>query len=188
MKSFKSLLLMLCVVLCGCDAEQQFGSPYACNFIYYTSYHTASSLTLAMGNPGQFVIVEQQTVNGGVHLLFTNQSGTTEDLLLATEKEKRLSYGSMGANRRLIIGCSNFNGPKAYDGHCSNCLRNLGGINYPLTWADNGRKLECKKCGRLYDPNTEGQPVDNAQKGDRNLYQYAIILNNELLHVFNGKK
>lgn len=187
MRIAKAILLTLCIVLSGCDVENQYGSPYACNFIFYTSYHTTSALSLSLTNPGTFVIVENQTQNGGVHLIITKQDNTTEDLLLSTEKERRLSYGSMGANHRLIIGCSNFNGIKAYDGQCSNCLRDLGGVSYPLTWADNGRRLECKKCGRRYDPNTEGQPVDNAQKGDRNLYQYLITHNGELLHVYNGQ-
>ena len=116
MKFVKGIVLALCIVLSGCDAEQEYGSPYPCNFIFYTSYHTQSTLTRTLSNPGQFVIVEQQMDEGVVTLLITDQTGETEKLRLTTEKERRLSYGSMGANRRLVIGCSNFNGIKAYDG------------------------------------------------------------------------
>lgn len=185
MKTVKGIALALCMALSGCDAEQEYGSPYPCNFIFYTSYHTQSSLTRTLSNPGLFVIVEQQMDEGAVTLLITDQTGDTEKLRLTTEKERRLSYGSMGANRRLVVGCSNFNGIKAYDGHCSNCLHNLGGSNYPLVWADNGRRLQCSKCGRSYDPNTDGIPSDNAQKGDIRLYQYVITHNGEVLHVYN---
>ena len=184
----KTLLLTCCIALSACDAENQYGSPYPCSFVFYTSYHTNSLLTLSLGNPGEYVIVEPKVIQGGLHLIMTPNNGEPEDLPLTTEKEaKRLDYSHMGANNRLIIGRSLYSGLKAYDGQCSNCLINLGGPSYPLTWSDNGQRLFCAKCNRSYDPNAEGVPTDNAQKGDRNLYQYAVQYNNEMLHIYNGQ-
>ena len=183
-------LLTTChmAMLTSCEADPMFGSPYACSFIFYTSYHPNSALTLALGNPGSYVIVTPQVRQGVMHLMITTNGGKTEDLALTTEKEaKRLDYGNMGANGRLIIGCANAYGLKSYDGHCSNCLREFGGKNYPLSWIDNGLLLRCAKCERVYDPNADGLVVENGQEGDRNLYQYVVIPNDEFIHVFNGK-
>ena len=172
----------------SCTADPMYGSPYACSFIFYTSYHPTSALTQALGNPSSYVTVSPQVRQGVMHLIMTTNGGENEDLTLTTEKEaKRLDYSNMGANRRLIIGCSNASGLKAYDGHCSNCLREFGGLNYPLAWIENGRKLKCAKCARVYNPDADGLVVENGQEGDRNLYQYAIVLNSEFLHVYNGK-
>lgn len=185
---FLPFYLFSFLLFSSCDTEPQYGSPYACSFVFYTSYHTASKLTLALGNPGEYVTVVPQAKQGIMHLIITTNQGETEDLALTTEKEaKRLDYSNMGANRCLIIGCSLNAGMKAYDGQCSNCLRDLGGVSYPLKWTANGRKLACDKCGRVYDPNAEGVPTENAQKGDRNLYQYAVQYNGEVLHVYNGQ-
>ena len=176
------------LLLHSCQADPMYGSPYACNFIFYTSYHPTSALTLALGNPGSYVTVSPKVEKGIMHLVMTTNVGETEDLALTTEKEaKRLDYSNMGANRRLIIGCTNASGVKAYDGHCSNCLINLGGVNYPLTWIDNGRKLKCAKCSRVYNPDADGLIIENGQEGDRNLYQYAIMTNAEFMQVYNGK-
>jgi len=188
MSKWRHLLLVAALVLGACDADNQYGSPYECSFVFFASSHPTSILTLAMTNPGTFITVTPKSEQGVTHLLMTANYGTTEDLAMTTEKEnRRLSYASMGAHQMLIIGCSNFNGVKAYDGQCSNCLINLGGLNYPLVWTDNGQHLQCGKCGRVYDPNTEGIPVENGQKSDRNLYQYAVQFNGETLHVYNGQ-
>ena len=187
MRMLRWFVLTLCVWLYGCDVDNQYGSPYECNFIFYTSYHTSSALTLALTNPGTFVTVESSFQNGIYHLKMKVNNGQEEDLPITTAKETRINYNSMGANRRLIIGCSLANGMKAYDGQCSNCLIQYGGVRYPLEWIQNGQKLQCSRCKRIYDPNAEGVPVENAQKGDRALYQYIISHNGEVLHVYNGQ-
>lgn len=185
---FLPFYLFIFLLFPACDTESLYGSPYPCSFVFYTSYHTNSLLTLALGNPGNYVIVVPQVVQGGMHLIITPNNGEQEDLPLTTEKEaKRLDYSNMGANSRLIIGRSLYSGLKAYDGQCSNCLHDLGGLNYPLTWSDNGKKLYCAKCSRTYDPNADGVVTDNGQKGDRNLYQYAVETNTDMLHVYNGQ-
>ena len=184
----RNIIAACCIALCACDADNEYGSPYACSFVFFASYHPTSLLTLALGNPGTFATVVPKTEQGVTHLVLTTNYGKQEDLPMVTEKENsRLNYSSMGANRRLIIGCSKFNGMKAYDGQCSNCLINLGGLNYPLQWTDDGEFLRCDKCHRVYDPNAGGMPVENGQKGDRSLYQYAIQYNGETLHVYNGQ-
>ena len=187
-KTLKLVLLALCVMLSGCDADDRYDSPYECNFLFYTSYHLNSPLTLALGNPGHFVTVEKKVVNGGIHIVQTTNYGQSEDLVISSDKETiPLRYAALGAHQRLIIGCTEFNGLRAYDGQCSNCLNQLGGLNYPLQWIQIGRKLQCTHCQRVYDPNADGIPIENAQKGDLALYQYIVSYNEERLHVYNGQ-
>ncbi len=192
-KWWKVCLLLL---FAACGGEQQYSTQYPCGFVFFASNHITSCLTLALGNPGTFVIVEPQTQQGVTHLLLTPNSGrmvdgqwsavNAEDLPMTTAKENdRVTYQNMGAQQRLIIGCSKFDGLKAYDGQCPNCIREYGRTHFPLVWADKGERLRCDKCGRKYDPNANGIPTDGQQKDDVRLLQYRIDYNGERLYVHN---
>ena len=178
--------VMLLTILTGCAAEQQYSTQYACSFLFYANIHPTSALTLALGNPGAFVIVEPQIRQGVVHLMLTPNVGNTEDVPMTTAKENdRLSYNTMGAQQRLVVGRSQFDGLKGYDGQCPNCIRETSRTNFPLRWAANGQRLECGKCQRQYDPNADGLPTSGQKEGDVRLLQYRVDFNGERLFVHN---
>jgi hypothetical protein len=70
----------------------------------------------------------------------------------------------------------------AYEGQCSNCLKELGGRRYPLVWQNNGNQLYCDKCKRSYDVNNG--VVANGTPGIE-LYRYKAALDGGILRVWN---
>ena len=183
------LRLLTVLLFAACAAEQQFTTKYPCSFVFLASNHPNSALTLSLGNAGQFCIVTPRIASGVTHLMLTPNYGswTTEQtdiaMTIAIENE-RLSYDNMGANRRLIIGMSNFNGLKAFDGQCPNCLEEGGSTNRPLSWADKGQMLLCQRCSTKYNPNADGVPV-NGSEGTPRLLEYRVEYNGERLYVHN---
>lgn len=183
------LLLFTTLLLAACTADQRFTTKYPCSFVFLASNHANSALTLALGNAGQFCIVTTRVASGVTHLMLTPNYGTwtTEQtdiaMTIAIENE-RLSYNNMGANRRLIIGMSNFSGLKAYDGQCPKCLEESGAVNRPLSWTDKGQMLLCQRCSTKYNPNAEGMPV-NGNEGTPRLLEYRVEYNGERLYVHN---
>ena len=181
----------MAVALMGCEGEEQYSTKYQCSFVFYARYHTDCALTHALGNPGLFVIVEPKFVAGVTHLRLTPNQGQWEefqtDISMGTSaiENERINYGNMGANRRLIIGCSNFDGLRCYDGQCPNCLENASSVNFPLTWTDRGQMLECSKCKTKYNPNAMGNAVNgNAQT--KRLIEYRVEpFNGDRLYVHN---
>lgn len=183
------VFLPLFLLLAACTAEPRFSTQYPCSFVFYASSHLNSALTLAVGNAGQFCIVEPQLKNGVTHLILTPNTGTwtkdqTDVPLVTAIENDRLSYDRMGANKRLIIGASKFNGLRAFDGQCPNCLANGSTTNRPLSWADKGQLLECQKCGVKYNPNAEGIPL-NGQDDTPRLIEYRAEYNGDRLYVHN---
>jgi len=185
------LYVLTALLLVACNAEQQYSTRYPCSFVFYAKDHiNTNALTISLSNPGQFVIVEPKQVNGLTHLMLTPNSGTWEtfqtDIPLSASaiENERLSYDHMGACKRLIIGTSNFNGLKAYDGQCPNCLESDGALWHPLSWTDKGQMLVCERCQRKYNPHAEGVPV-NGKEGDLRLMEYRIEYNGQKLYVHN---
>ena len=182
-------LLFSLLLLLSCTGEQQYSTSYPCSFAFYASNHPNCVLSLSLASPGQFVIVVPQLKSGVTHLMMTPNLGEwTEEqkdvkMVTAIENE-RLNYDNMGANRRLIVGCSNFNGLKCFDGQCPNCLLNGTLSNYPLSWTDRGQMLVCQKCSRKYNPNAEGIPT-NGGEDDRRLIEYRIEFNGDRLFCHN---
>lgn len=189
MKKF-ILRFSLLPFLLACTGEQQYSTSYPCSFAFYASHHPDCALALSLASPGQFVIVEPQIKSGITHLVMTPNTGkwTSEqtDVKMVTAIENdRLSYDRMGANQRLIVGCSNLNGLKCFDGQCPNCLLNGTLSSYPLSWTDRGQALVCTKCNRKYDPNAVvGIPI-NGGKDDRRLIEYRIEFNGDRLYCHN---
>ena len=68
---WKACFLLL---FAACGGEQQYSTQYPCSFVFFASNHITSCLTLALGNPGTFVIVEPQTRQVVTHLLLTPNS------------------------------------------------------------------------------------------------------------------
>lgn len=165
---------------CGKDDNEQYSNDYTCYFTFTTQYHPTSLLTLALDNPGSFVNVTVQLASGVHQLHITSNNGRdVEDVVITTDKENYL-IGNVGANGSIIVGCSVFDGLKAYDGQCPNCLGNYTGNSYPLAWASNGQAVDCAKCGRRYELSYDGRTDEG-----RALLQYKVTYDGNTLTVHN---
>ena len=182
-------LLMVCylssiTMLSSCEVESAVSHNYRCYFVFDTSLHPIPcQLTGILGNPGHFCKVESEFV-GGVHHLKTtrNYDGSTEDVVLTTEKESQVTL-SLGANNCIIIGTSSYeNRLIAYDGQCPNCIEEYGGTRYPLTWQNNGLQLNCARCKRSYDVNNG---VVTSGAGGKQLSAYNAAFDGVLLRAWN---
>lgn len=157
--------LVATLSLCGCGAEDLYSSDYACRFVFQTKFHAGSTIEQALTNPGTYTMVSAAKIGGVWHIYSTLNDGQdkTEDIRLNTAEENYADYSDLGAANGIIIGLSNFNGPVAWDRQCSNCLRDHGGLRYPLRWAgEDLRQVSCDNCGRVYSLETgaitEGDP------------------------------
>lgn len=179
-------LLAVLLVANSCKEDEIFSRDYRVAFRFYTAYHSASILTRSIDNRGMFCIVKSQLRGSVFHLLITsNDMKTTEDIPITLEIETRMLSGQyMGANNTLIIGCSLYDGLKAYDGQCPVCLRDKGGINFPLAFIGDGQTVECTKCKRTYNLRAEGTPNDGSE-GGKALLQYPIIVTEQYFEVSN---
>jgi hypothetical protein len=185
----KIFTLLAVVLMVACQGEQKYSTQYPCSFMFFTSYHPTSVLTICLGNPGLFTIVEPKLVSGVTHLMLTPNQGNnwtseqTDIPMRSAIENDRLNYENMGANKRLVIGAS-FTGQKAFDGQCPNCLANGTSVNRPLSWADKGLMLECAQCKTKYNPNAEGIPTNGTEDTPR-LIEYRVEYNGEKLFVHN---
>lgn len=166
----------------ACDSgEERYSMDYPCLFTFNTQLHITSALTRCLDNPGSFVRVDVKKELGVFNLfIYSNNGKEQEKITLATDKEN-YQMGQVGANNSIIIGCSNFNGLKAYDAQCPNCLDAYTGINYPLSFSSNGQTVSCSKCERIYQLNTEGI-TDNGLR----LIEYRPRYDGRMLVVRNN--
>ena len=182
MKRLFSLLLI--AALAACTGEENIYREYECYFVFDTSLHPIPcQLTVALGSNGTFMKIGTQMNKGVRHLNTTrNYDNATEDIKLTTERETQLRY-ALGANNCIIVGVSSYdNVLVAYEGQCSNCLKEQGGRKYPLTWKNNGGQLYCDKCKRTYDVNNG--VVANGTSGI-GLYRYKAAFDGTILRVWN---
>ena len=178
------IALLLGVVLMACTADENIYREYQCYFVFDTFLHPLPcQLTAALTSSGSFMKVETSVTQGVRHLKTTrNYDNATEVIKLTTERESKLTY-ALGANNCIIVGVSSYdNVLVAYEGQCSNCLKELGGRRYPLSWLNNGTQLRCDKCKRTYDVNN-GVVADGTP--GRGLYRYKAIVDGGILRVWN---
>ena len=177
--------LLVCLMLWACDnIEDSIYHGYDCAFFFDTTLHPAPcQLTMALGNPGHFLIVKATMVSGIRHIqTVRNYDHATEDIPLRTEPENKTRC-LLGANNAIIIGRSSYTSQLVcYEGQCANCLNDFGGNNYPLTWSDNGQQLQCARCHRSYDVNNG---VVAAGDGGHQLYNYRAAYDGAVLHTWN---
>ena len=178
------LALLLCSLLMACTGDGDIYREYECRFVFDTTLHPLPcQLTAMVSTPGQFMKIETSLDQGVRHLKTTrNFDGATEDIRLNTERESQLSY-ALGANNCIIVGVSSYdNVLVAYEGQCSNCLKELGGRRYPLCWQNNGLYLHCSKCSRTYNVNNGVVAEGTAGIG---LYRYKAAFDGSILRVWN---
>ena len=172
------ILLCTCWMLSSCDAENSISTDYPCRFVFYANLHPGTSIETALNGAGTYTIITAKPINGIWHLYSTLNDGRnkTEDIAITTATEKYVTYGALGANNGIIIGCNGFGdeGYNAWDRQCPNCIRQYGGTNYPLNWNSEFRQnVDCAKCKRTYSLNT-GAVVSGGQKGDKKLMGYRV--------------
>lgn len=179
---------LLAFVFClspSCDTiENSVYRNYKCYFVFDTTLHAVDChLTLAMGNPGHFLIVRSSMVSGIRHIqTVRNYDHAAEDTPLTTQKEAQTAC-LLGAANAIVIGRSTYTGLlMAYEGQCPNCLNNYGGTNHPLTWSDTGQQLTCNRCKRSYDVNNG---VVCAGEGGHQLYTYNAAFDGTLIRAWN---
>lgn len=176
----KAIIVSMAFVACD-SGEERFSRAYPCQFTFNTQLHPASALTRCLTNPGTFVRVDVKKVQGVFNLYIYSNNGQEQEKLTLTTDRENYQIGQVGANNSIIVGCSNFNGLKAYDAQCPNCLDAYTGINYPLTWTSNGLALSCKKCSRIYQLNSDGV-TDNGLR----LLEYRVMYDGQKLIVRNN--
>ncbi len=172
-KIFLTIVLFSTVLLSSCDNVDDWISrryPGRCFFFFYLE-HPTSILFAAYKTPGMWVYAYTENVltNNNRHVYIQSGSSTSQQEIhdITTAREKSCRY-VMGARNDigLIIGCTYFNGPRAYDRTCPNCP-----TIQTLRWAYNAQHVECSKCKRTYDLET-GAIVDG-DKGEA-LMRYGI--------------
>lgn len=178
-------VLFICLpILAACDAENSISTYYPCKFIFRTVYHPGTSIETALNGPGTYTMVSAQKVNGAWNIYSTLNDGKnqTETIILSTAKENYANYTYLGAGddkkdakkNGFILGCSNFNGPVAWDRQCPNCILQYSGTNYPLEWTGNRQSVICNKCQRTYS--LENGTITNGGQGksDKALMRYQV--------------
>lgn len=150
------LVVGCCMMLAvACESEPQYSTQYPCNFYFDTAKHPTSILTRALDNLGTWTFVSVRLRQGVNHVIVSPNSGEPdEDIAMTTEIENnRVNYNNLGAGNGIIVGCSNFNGIRAYDRMCPGCLE--GGRHNRLNWNPADRqKVACPSCRRVYMPET----------------------------------
>ena len=192
MKNLLRIVTLMAVVLSvglttGCKEDEIYSHRYPCRCHFYYQMHPTSLLFAAYRSPGSYVYANQemkQDPERGImfrYICVQSNDGKTpvERNRIETQVETNVPY-VLGANNEigLIIGCTNFNGPVAYDRICRNC----NGY-FPLTWtATNRQRVECKNCKRMYDLETAA--IVEGKSGD-GLLRYKISFDEVRLNVSN---
>ena len=179
--------LLMTMLTTSCKEDDVVSHRYPCRFYFYYQMHPTSLVFSAYRSPGNYVYVYQKMENDperGVvfrYICVQSNDGKTplERNRIETQVESNVPY-VLGANNEigLIIGCTNFNGPVAYDRICPNCTG-----YFPLTWvATNRQRVECSNCKRVYELAT-GAIVEG--NGGDALLRYKVSLDEVRLSVGN---
>lgn len=168
-KLYSFCLFATLMLLASCGGEEQISHDYLCRFTFNKQYDPTSKIITAVNSPGYFVWIEMSRQNGIWHIKVhpADKSGD-EDIVLTTVEENYVSY-ELGAYNGIILGCTNFSGPVAYDRQCPNCIQNTGLFNAPLSWSDKYMEVKCNRCGRTYSLETGACP-----QGSPRLMQYVV--------------
>ena len=149
-------------------------------FFFFEQEHPTSLIFSAYKSPGMYVYVYTRVVDQKRHVYVQSNDSRmpAEDNLITTERESRAAYLVGAVNEiGIIIGCSNFNGPKAYDRICPNCASYQA-----MAWAKNVQHVVCNRCKREYDLETGA--IVSGDDGDA-LMRYGISYDGSKLYVGN---
>lgn len=177
-----SLLLTLSLFLMSCEGDSSISREDKCSFTFSYENHPTSQLFVAVQNPGCYAFVStkgdgKNTVRH-VYVQSNEKNATLEDNTITTALENSLVY-LLGTNNEigLIVGCTNFNGPVAYDRTCPNCQ-----VLRAMQWTGNRQQVVCNYCQRSYDLETGG--VIQGAEGSA-LKRYYCAFNGNAVRVWN---
>ena len=184
MKKTLLLLSLFALLLASCEkADDWISRRYpGRRFFFFHQEHPTSLLFAAYQNPGMWVYVycrgDGVKDYRHVYVQSNDEQMGVEDNVVSTERERRAAY-ILGASNEigLIVGCTFFNGPKAYDRICPNCT-----TLQALRWTQHTQHVACQKCKREYDLET-GAIV--AGDGGEALLRYGCSYDGNCLYVGN---
>jgi len=176
-------LIFLISILFSCDkATDTISRRYPCRFIFDGQQHPTSLVFAAVKSPGTYVYVtttgDGRTTARHVYVTLNDGKTPREDNVIRTDRENYSAF-QLGASNDigLFIGCTNFNGPVAYDRACPNCVSLTA-----LDFAGNRQQVHCSKCNRTYDLETSA--IITGGEGEP-LMRYAVTYNGTILTVGN---
>jgi nitrite reductase/ring-hydroxylating ferredoxin subunit len=181
-KLFGLIVALLC---CACEGDYPYSRRYACHLMLKYELHPTSLAFAAVKSPGMYVSIttkgDGRTTVRHVYITSNETGTTTEDIIIRSDDENYRTFQLGRSNETgLIVGCTNFNGPVAYDRSCPNC-ESL----QPLMFTGNRQQVACSACKRTYMLDTgaiisgdDGQP----------LLLYSCQFNGTWLIVTNGVK
>ena len=147
--------------------------------------HQTSLAFAAVKSVGMYVSIttkgDGRTAVRHVYVTSNEKGAPTEDIIIRSDDENYRVFQLGRSNETgLIVGCTNFNGPVAYDRSCPNC-ESL----QPLTFTGNRQQVACSACKRTYMLDT-GAIISGAS-GDP-LQLYKCQFDGVWLTVTNGLK
>ncbi len=173
--------LMLSVI--SCDGDSPYSRRYPCHLMLKYELHPTCLAFAAVRNPGMYVSVttkgDGKTSPRHVYVTSNEQGAKTEDVIIRSDDENYRTFQLGRSNDiGLILGCTNFNGPVAYDRSCPNC-ESLE----MLEFTGNRQQVDCSRCHRTYQLDT-GDIISGA-KGV-GLLLYSCDFKGTWLVVTNG--
>lgn len=173
-------------LLCGaCEGDYPYSRRYPCQLMLKYETHMTCMVFAAIKSPGMYVSIttkgDGRTAVRHVYVTSNEKGATTEDVIIRNDDENYRTFQLGRSNDvGLIVGCTNFNGPVAYDRSCPNC-ESLEALNFD----GNRQQVSCKGCKRLYMLDTGG--IISGESGDA-LLPYSCQFNGAWLVVTNGLK
>ena len=154
----KIIVFFLALLCCACEGDYPYSRRYPCHFMLKYDLHQTSLAFAAVKSVGMYVSIT------------TKGDGRT------AVRHVYVTSNETG----LIVGCTNFNGPVAYDRSCPNC-----GELQKLEFTGNRQQVACDGCKRSYMLDTGG--IISGASGDP-LQLYKCQFDGVWLTVTNGLK
>lgn len=147
--------------------------------------HQTSLAFAAVKSVGMYVSIttkgDGRTAVRHVYVTSNEKGAPTEDIIIRSDDENYRVFQLGRSNETgLIVGCTNFNGPVAYDRSCPNC-----GELQKLEFTGNRQQVACDGCKRSYMLDTGG--IISGASGDP-LQLYKCQFDGVWLTVTNGLK
>ena len=144
--------------------------------------HSTCLAFAAVQSPGMYVSIttkgDGRTTVRHVYVTSNEKGAKTEDVIIRNDDENYRTFALGRSNDvGLIVGCTNFSGPTAYDRSCPNCE-----TLETLDFTGNRQHVGCDKCGRTYMLETGA--IVTGTKGDP-LLRYGVVFDGNRLSVGN---
>ena len=176
------IALSTLLLLCACDAQDPISREYRCWFLFSATDHPTSILITTIQSPGSYARVtthgDGKTTPRHVLVRSNDPSVADEDNIIRSAIENELRY-ELGASNDigLIIGCTNFDGPRAYDAACPNCS-----VLKALNWTGNRQQVICSRCNRTYLLDTGN--IISGEEGE-SLRRYSCSFDGTTIRAWN---